>query len=123
MTGPDDRSGAGQTPSGSKAIFRRCAEAKRWFAAALVVYAVVIIAVFAAGNASPAAIRIHIAIWTLLPPILFVIEYWAMSPMEEKVFNVFVAEQQIAGRVWAAVLAVLVLTQAPLPLSMPGSGG
>lgn len=119
MTGHDDREGDEDTASGAKAFLRRCAEAKHWFAAALVVYAVIVIVVFAIGEPSPAAIRTHIGTWTLLPPILFVIEYWAMSPMEEKAFNVFVAEQQIAGRVWAAVLAVLILMQTPLPVPVP----
>jgi hypothetical protein len=110
-----------ESMSPMKGFFQSCAKRKRWVAAVLCVFAIAIIWAFTTREPSSVFVRVNIGIWTLLPPVLFILEYWAMKPMSKERMDVFVAEQQMAGRDWAAVLAVLLLTQTSLPLV--GSGG
>ncbi len=50
---------------------------------------------------------LHLVIWTLGPPTWFAIEFWALSGEPERKDGSLKEGQDVAAKIWAAVLAVI----------------
>lgn len=70
-------------------------------------YAGIIIKFFAEYKALCIDPAWHLVVWTLGPPLWFALEYWAMAGEPERRDGSLKEGQEVAGKIWAAVLVVL----------------
>jgi hypothetical protein len=90
---------------------------------AALIYAVILIKYFATGVSCLCLLRIvpswfHLVIWTLGPPLWFALEYWLMRDTQERKDGRLKDGQEVAGKIWAAVLVVLLYFYPDGPLHM-----
>lgn len=75
--------------------------------AVAVIYAAFLIWFFAKDQLLCVDPAWHLLVWTLAPPLWFAFEYWAMSNQPERNNGSLKEGQEVAGKIWGAVLVVL----------------
>ena len=102
--------GPGMTRSGIITIYE-----SKWVAvfvfiagAAMLYYAAYAVATAVSGMATSREARLHLVFWALVPPFWFFIEwFFLVRNYEAQNVSLVRAGQDVVGRLWAAVLAIL----------------
>jgi hypothetical protein len=72
-------------------------------------YALFVMVSLGRGRLTPTESLVHLTIWTLAPPFWFFVEwfYWFDNHANDKAVHNLGVAQDLSGRLWAAVLAVM----------------